>query len=190
VNWSRGLFRAWVLGSTAWLLGSSAHLLLEWPRLPAETAASEAVKREGPTEILTDAEIKYAFLRLTDQSSVVNRMLYGIDADQPIHYLMTVEDECFELTERYIETFVENAALDIKPDRTLVLRYELKGYCEPYRADALSHFYDIHRENMSNHPENVHNHVVTTTVAAFGVPAISFVLGWALLWVGRGFKRH
>jgi len=30
------------------------------------------------------------------------------------------------LTATYIETFVENAALNLKPDRTLMLRFELK----------------------------------------------------------------
>ena len=35
-------------------------------------------------------------------------------------------DECFVLTASYTETFVENAALDLKPDRTLMLRFELK----------------------------------------------------------------
>ena len=136
MNWSRGLFRAWVLGSTLWLLGWSAHLLLGWPRLPAETADCEAVKR-------------------------------------------------FVLTQSYIETFVDNPALEIKPDRTLMVRYEPKSICQyVYRTDALSYFfYDTHRENVLNH-------IVTTTAVAFGIPAISFVLGWAaLLWVGRGFKR-
>jgi hypothetical protein len=113
-------------------------------------------------------------------------MRYDIDQRQHVQdvYQLKGEDDCFVLTERYIETFVENPALDIKPDRTLMLRYELKSLCQyDYRTDALSHFfYDIHRQN-------VRNHIVTTTGVAFGIPAISFVLGWALLWVGRGFKR-
>jgi hypothetical protein len=190
MNWSRGLFRAWVLGSTLWLLGWSAHLLLGWPSLPAETADCEAVKHKGPTELLTDNEMKcVAFLRLTDQWSqwsVIGQMRYGIDANQRIQdvHQLKGEDDCFVLTQSYIETFVENPALDIKPDRTLMLRYELKSLCQDYRTDALSHFF------YAIHSENVRNHILTTTVAAFGIPAISFVLGWAaLLWVGRGFKR-
>jgi hypothetical protein len=187
MNWSRGLFRAWVLGSTLWLAGWSAHLLLEWPRLPAETAACEAVKRKGPTESLTDDEMKcVAFPRLTDHWSVIGQMRYFIDADQRIQnvYQLNGEDDCFVLTQTYIETFVENP-LGIKPDRTLMLRYEPTTFCQyAYLADTLSHFfYDIHRQNVSNH-------IVTTTVAAFGIPAISLVLGWALLWVASGFSRH
>ena len=97
-------------------------------------------------------------------------MRYGIDANQRIQNVfqwsvidaepqgLYLEDEFFVLTQSYIETFVENPALEIKPDRTLMLRYELKY---GYRADALNHFfYDSHRENVSDH-------IVTTTVAAF-----------------------
>jgi hypothetical protein len=64
------------------------------------------------------------------------------------------------------------------------LRYELKsiGQCA-YATDALSRFlYDSHRED-------VRNRIVTATVAAFGIPAILFVLGWAApLWARRRFK--
>lgn len=190
MNWSRGLFRAWVLGSTLWLLGWSAHLLLGWPRLLAETVDCEAVKRKGPTEPVTDSEMKcVGFLRLTDQWSVIGQMR---DADQRTQdvYQLKGEDDCFVLTQSYVETFVENSAIEIKPERTVMLRYEPSLCQYDYRTDALSHFfYDIHRENVSNHRENVRNHIVTTTVAAFGVPAISLVLGWTLLWAGCGFKR-
>ena len=52
------------------------------------------------------------------------------------------QDECFVLTASYIETFVENAALEIRPDRTLMLRFELKhlgGF--NYRTDVLNHVF-------------------------------------------------
>ena len=48
----------------------------------------------------------------------------------------------FVLTASYIETFVENTALDIKPDRTLMLRFELKHLGDfNYRTDALNHVF-------------------------------------------------
>jgi Ca-activated chloride channel homolog len=128
------------------------YLLLEWPRLPAEPVACETVRRKGPSESLTDDEIKcLAFLRSMDRWSVLGQARYDIDADQRIQDVYPFkfhEDECFVLTASYIETFVENAALDLLEDRTLMLRYELKGSCQyGYRTDALSHFfYDIHRE--------------------------------------------
>ena len=83
MNWSRGLFRAWVLGSTLWFLGCSADLSLGGPRLSAETADCEAVQRKAATESRNDNEMKcVAFLRLIDQRSVVDPMRYGIDANQ------------------------------------------------------------------------------------------------------------
>jgi len=36
-------------------------------------------------------------------------------------------DECFVLTVHYIETFVTNAALDLKPDRTVMLRFRAQA---------------------------------------------------------------
>jgi hypothetical protein len=99
-------------------------------------------------------------------------------------------NDCFVLTESYIETSVENPALDIKPDRTLMLRYERKSLCQyDYRTTAFGDFYAVHPFYATKPGENVHSHIVTTTVGALGVPAIAFVLGCALLWVRRGFKR-
>jgi Ca-activated chloride channel family protein len=77
---------------------------------------------------------------------------YDTSADQRIQDVNALKfqrDECFVLTQSYIDTFVENAALDLREDRSLMLRYELKRSCQyGYGTDALSQvFYDIHREN-------------------------------------------
>ena len=51
-------------------------------------------------------------------------------------------DECFVLTASYIETFVENPTLDLKPDRTVMLRFELKHLGEfSYKTDSLNHVF-------------------------------------------------
>ena len=51
-------------------------------------------------------------------------------------------DECFVLTANYIETFVTNAALDLKPDRTVMLRFELKHIGEfDYKTDPMGHIF-------------------------------------------------
>jgi LPS-assembly protein len=83
-------------------------------------------------------------LRLTDRWSVIGQMRYDIDARTRIQdiYQLKYLDECFALTASYIETFVSNPALEIKQDRTLMLRFEFKnlgGY--NYRTDALNHFF-------------------------------------------------
>ena len=83
-------------------------------------------------------------LRLTDRWSVVGQVRYDIDARTRIQDVLQLkyQDECFVLTASYIETFVENPALDIRPDRTLMLRFELKHLGEySYRTDSLNHFF-------------------------------------------------
>jgi len=83
-------------------------------------------------------------LRLTDRWSVVGQVRYDIDARERIQDVIQLkyQDECFVLTASYIETFVANPALDIRPDRTLMLRFELKHLGEySYRTDALNHFF-------------------------------------------------
>ena len=83
-------------------------------------------------------------LRLTTNWSVLGQMRYDIDARSRIQDLVQVkyQDECFVLTASYIETFVENTPLGIRPDRTLMLRFELKHLGDfNYRTDQLNHFF-------------------------------------------------
>ena len=71
-------------------------------------------------------------------------MRYDIDVGQRIQDSLTLKyaDECFVLTANYIETFVTNAALDLKPDRTVMLRFELKHIGEfNYKTDQLNHVF-------------------------------------------------
>jgi LPS-assembly protein len=83
-------------------------------------------------------------LRLTNNWSILGQMRYDIDTQSRVQDLIQIkyQDECFVLTASYIETFVENAALDIRPDRTLMLRFELKHLGDfNYRTDQLNHFF-------------------------------------------------
>ena len=69
---------------------------------------------------------------------------YDIDAKQRIQDQIQLKyaDECFVLTASYTETFVENAALDLRPDRTLMLRFELKYLGQfSYKTDTLDHVF-------------------------------------------------
>ena len=71
-------------------------------------------------------------------------MRYDIDAQQRIQDQFQVKyaDECFVLTASYTETFVENVPLDLRPDRTLMVRFELKHLGEfNYKTDVLSHVF-------------------------------------------------
>jgi LPS-assembly protein len=81
-------------------------------------------------------------LKLTDKWSVLGSVRYDLDAHTRIQDLAQIRyaDECFVLTATYVETFVENTALDLRPDRTLMLRFELKHMGEfNYKTDQLNH---------------------------------------------------
>jgi LPS-assembly protein len=83
-------------------------------------------------------------LRLTNHWSVMGSVRYDIDAKQRIQDVLQLKyaDECFVLSTSYIETFVENTALNLRPDRTLMVRFELKHIGEfNYKTDALNHVF-------------------------------------------------
>jgi len=83
-------------------------------------------------------------LRVTNNWSVLGSLRYDIDARDRIQDVLQLKyaDECFVLTATYTETFVSNAALDLKPDRTLMLRFELKYLGEfNYKTDQLNHVF-------------------------------------------------
>ncbi len=83
-------------------------------------------------------------LKLTTNWSVLGSMRYDIDLGKRIQDSLSLKyaDECFVLTASYIETFVENPDLLLKPDRTVMLRFELKHIGEfNYKSDQLNHVF-------------------------------------------------
>jgi len=83
-------------------------------------------------------------LKQTANWSVLGSARYDIDLGKRIQDSLSLKyaDECFVLTASYIETFVENAALNLRPDRTLMLRFELKHIGEfNYKSDQLNHVF-------------------------------------------------
>jgi LPS-assembly protein len=87
-------------------------------------------------------------IRLTDRWSVLGQVRYDIDSHERIQDIFQLKyaDECFVLTASYIETFVDNPALGIRPDQTLMLRFELKHLGDyTYRTDQLSHVFGDQR---------------------------------------------
>jgi LPS-assembly protein len=67
-------------------------------------------------------------LRLTDRWSLTGLVRYDIDSDLMLQDQIGIkyQDECFVLTATYIETRITDATRDIKPDQTIMLRFELK----------------------------------------------------------------
>lgn len=92
-------------------------------------------------------------LKLTDKWSVLGSLRYDIDARDRIQDMIQLKyaDECFVLTASYIETFVENATLDLRQDRTLMLRFELKHIGQfNYKTDQLSHVFGDQNTGPAN----------------------------------------
>lgn len=83
-------------------------------------------------------------LRLTDRWSIGGVMRYDLDDGSRLQDQIQIKyaDECFVLTASYTETFINNPALDLKEDRTLMLRFELKHLGEfKYKTDSLDHLF-------------------------------------------------
>ncbi len=80
-------------------------------------------------------------LRLTDNWSILGSARYDLATRQILQDALSLRynDECFILTTTYTETFISNPALDIRPDRTLMLRFELKHVGDfSFKTDAVS----------------------------------------------------
>jgi LPS-assembly protein len=90
----------------------------------------------------TQREIMPALgLKLTTNWSASGSLRYDMESRQRIQDTLTLKytDECFVLTASYIETFVENVALGLLPDRTIMLRFELKHLGDySYKSGLLS----------------------------------------------------
>ena len=53
-------------------------------------------------------------------------------------YQIKYSDECFVLAASYVETRINNPTLDIKPDRQVMLRFELKHWVNSAIAPTTS----------------------------------------------------
>ena len=69
---------------------------------------------------------------------------YDIDERMLLQDQLQVKysDECFVLTASYTETHINNPTLDIKPDRAVMLRFELKHLGQfNYKTDNIDHIF-------------------------------------------------
>ncbi len=83
-------------------------------------------------------------LRLTDRWSVNGSVRYDLDEKLTLQRYLALRygDECFVLTASYAENHISNPSLDIKPDRTVMLRFELKHLGQfSYTTDQLDHVF-------------------------------------------------
>jgi len=68
-------------------------------------------------------------VKLTDNWSIAGSMRFDIDNKQRLQDLFQIRyaDECFVLTTSYTETFIANSVLGVVPDKTVMVRFELKN---------------------------------------------------------------
>jgi LPS-assembly protein len=81
-------------------------------------------------------------LKLTDRWSILGLARYDIDADLWLQEQIALKyaDECFVLTASYTQTEINNPLLDIRPDQTVMLRFELKHLGQfSYKTDTLDY---------------------------------------------------
>jgi LPS-assembly protein len=102
----------------------------------AYTAASPALN------LLNDQSEVMALLgfRVTDRWSISAQTRYSIDGNRPLQNIASLRyaDDCYVLTTNYIETHINDPSRDIRPDRTIMLRMELKYLGEfRYKTNVL-----------------------------------------------------
>jgi LPS-assembly protein len=110
------------------------------------TAAYTFTQFNPTTGVLTNEEdlLGSLGLKLTNNWSVQGTLRYDITDKQRIQDVLQLKyaDECFVLTASFTETFVENPALNLVPDRTIMLRFELKHLGEfNYATSAINHVF-------------------------------------------------
>ena len=68
-------------------------------------------------------------LKLTDHWSVLGSMRYNLRNKDIVtdSFALKYADDCFAMTTTYQETFIQNAALGLENDRSVMLRFELKN---------------------------------------------------------------
>jgi LPS-assembly protein len=72
--------------------------------------------------------LAFASLRLTDRWTLAGALRYDLDESKVLtdSIRLAYLDECFMLSATYTETYINDPARFIEPDRTVMLRFELK----------------------------------------------------------------
>jgi LPS-assembly protein len=114
---------------------------------PVSASAGYAFTRFDPLLGLEDTQqdiLGSVSLRLTNYWTISGTTRFDIDDKKRIQdiYQIRYADECFVLSVSLIETFIENERLDLRPDHTVMVRFELKHIGEfNYRTDSLAHVF-------------------------------------------------
>jgi LPS-assembly protein len=106
----------------------------------AFTAASPALN------LLNDQQELIAMLglRVTENWSIIGQTRYSLDANRPIQNIAALkyQDECYVMSINYIETHLTDPTRDLRPDRSILFRFELKHLGEfRYKTNVLDQLF-------------------------------------------------
>lgn len=105
--------------------------LVSYGPLSAQATYTYAALPPDPSLVDEEAQqdiIGAVGLRLTNRWSLHGAIRYDLDADETLtdSIQLAYLDECFMLSATYSETFITDEDQGIEPDRTVMLRFELK----------------------------------------------------------------
>lgn len=92
-------------------------------------------------------------LQLTDHWSILASSRVDIDSMQRLvdTFHIKYSDECFVLTATYQETFIEDPARDLEPDRTVMLHFQFKHLGNyQYKTDTLDFVFGDQQNELKN----------------------------------------
>jgi LPS-assembly protein len=98
------------------------------PLYAQATYAYTALSVEQAGQVAQEDIVAQMGLRLTDRWNLSASIRYDIDDESRLSDSVQLAylDECFMLSATYSETFINDPLRDIEPDRTVMLRFELK----------------------------------------------------------------
>ncbi|MFM9938782.1 MAG: LPS-assembly protein LptD [Hyphomicrobiaceae bacterium] len=114
---------------------------------PVSLTGQYSYTREDPAIGLLSSEqdfVGVATLKLTDRWALTGMVRYDIDQSMRLQDMLQLRysDECFVLTASLTESFITDPTRDIKPDRSVMLRFEWKHLGEfKYKTDKLDHIF-------------------------------------------------
>ncbi|MGH1417572.1 MAG: LPS-assembly protein LptD [Hyphomicrobiaceae bacterium] len=116
---------------------------------PITTSATYTYVAAAPELGFSDSQSEISGnlgLRLTNHWSIGASIRYDIDSEFRLTDTFRIQyaDDCFALTTSYTESFIDDPARDLEPDRTLFVRFEFKHLGDfGYKTDALSFDDDV-----------------------------------------------
>lgn len=168
MNWSRGLFRLWLLIAIPWMVGSIFVGLNNY-RSPY---LDEKVYFVRSQDINLDTDKPWKSARVLDSKNLASPDYKGV----------------YSITDYSVQYDVEKFAQKIKfPERViLMLQLPVGEKLSDAFAAKFASTYGDRSADVSNARQGM---IADSASFAILPPLIAFILGYALLWALRGFRK-